>query len=103
MLMNIECLKYTYKQYIHILYLVSWAQSTELTELIYISAGNGNDLTSIFVGIVMVLIEDGSSELVGHVWCKKGHFRKKNGFDDSFDVTKCLQPIDIPDWLHLCA
>ena len=27
----------------------------------------------------------------------KVFFRKKNGFDDSFDVTKCLQPIEMPD------
>ena len=28
---------------------------------------------------------------------------KKIGFDDSFDVTKCLQQIEMPDLLHLCA
>ena len=28
---------------------------------------------------------------------------KKIGFDDSFDVTKCLQQIEIPDLLHMCA
>ena len=27
---------------------------------------------------------------------KKGLFRKKSGFDDSFDVNKCLQQIEIP-------
>ena len=25
------------------------------------------------------------------------------GFDDSLDVTKCLQQIEIPDLLHKCA
>ena len=28
---------------------------------------------------------------------------KKIGFDDSFDVTKCLQIIEMPDLLHMCA
>ena len=28
---------------------------------------------------------------------------KKIGFDDSFDVTKCLQKIEIPDLHHMCA
>ena len=27
----------------------------------------------------------------------------KIGFDDSFDVTKCLHQIEIPDLLHMCA
>ena len=31
-----------------------------------------------------------------------GFFRKKIGFDYSFDVTKCLQQIEMPDLLHLC-
>ena len=30
-------------------------------------------------------------------------FKKKPGFDDSFDVTKCLQQIEVPDLLHVCA
>ena len=30
-------------------------------------------------------------------------WRKKIGFDDSFDVTKCLQQIEIPDLLQMCA
>ena len=35
---------------------------------------------------------------------KKVFFRRKKiGFDDFFDVTKCLQPIEIPDLLHMCA
>ena len=35
---------------------------------------------------------------------KKGIFReKKIGFDHSFDVTKCLHQIEIPDLLHMCA
>merc|ERR1740128_494915 len=28
---------------------------------------------------------------------------KKIGFDDSFDVTKCLQQIKMPDLFHVCA
>ena len=28
---------------------------------------------------------------------------KKIGFDDSFDVTKCLQQIEMPDLLHVSA
>ena len=28
---------------------------------------------------------------------------KKIGYDDSFDVTKCLQQIEMPDSLHVCA
>ena len=32
-----------------------------------------------------------------------GLFREKNGFDDSFDVNKCLQQIEIPDLLLMCA
>ena len=30
----------------------------------------------------------------------KAFFRKKIGFDDSFDVTKCRQQIEMPDLLH---
>ena len=30
-------------------------------------------------------------------------FGKKIGFDDSFDVTKCLQEIEKSDLLHVCA
>ena len=33
----------------------------------------------------------------------KVFFRKKIRFDDSFDVTKCLQKIENPDLLHMCA
>ena len=29
--------------------------------------------------------------------------RKKMGFDHSFDVTKCLHQIEIPDLLHMCV
>ena len=29
--------------------------------------------------------------------------RKKIGFDHSFDVTKCLHQIEIPDIFHMCA
>ena len=28
---------------------------------------------------------------------------KKIGFDDSFDLTQCLQQIEIPDLLQMCA
>ena len=35
---------------------------------------------------------------------KKAFFReKKIEFEDSLDVTKCLQHIEIPDLLHVCA
>ena len=33
----------------------------------------------------------------------KVFFRKKIGFEDPFDVTKCLQQIEMPDLLHVCA
>jgi len=33
----------------------------------------------------------------------KVFFRKKIGFEDSFDVTKCLQQIEIPNLLNVCA
>ena len=34
----------------------------------------------------------------------KVFFPEKNiGFDDSFDVTKCLQQIEMPDLLHVWA
>ena len=33
----------------------------------------------------------------------KVFFPKKIGFDDSCDVTKCLQQIEMPDLLHVCA
>ena len=36
-------------------------------------------------------------------YVNKVFFRKKIGFDDSFDVTKCLQQIEMPDLLHVCA
>ena len=28
---------------------------------------------------------------------------KKIGFDDSFDVTKCLPQIEMPDLIRVCA
>ena len=31
------------------------------------------------------------------------HFRKNFGFDDSVHVTKCLQQIEMPDLLDVCA
>ena len=33
----------------------------------------------------------------------KVFFRKKIEFDDSFDVTKCLQQIEMLDLLHVCV
>ena len=45
----------------------------------------------------MVLMYDGSSEHVEHI------YGKKRSFDDTFDVTKCLQQIEIPDLRHMCA
>ena len=33
----------------------------------------------------------------------KVFFLTKIEFDDSFDVTKCLQQIEMPDFLHVCA
>ena len=33
----------------------------------------------------------------------KVFFRKNIGFDESFYVTKCLQHIEMPDLLHVCA
>ena len=33
----------------------------------------------------------------------KVFFEKKSGFDDSFGVTKCLQHIENPDLVHMCA
>ena len=33
-----------------------------------------------------------------------GYFKEKHpGFDDSFDVAKCFQQIEISDLLHMCA
>ena len=52
----------------------------------------------------MVLIKDGNSEHNAYVWRKIGNFReKKIGYDDSFDVFKCLQEIESPDLFHMCA
>ena len=52
----------------------------------------------------MVFILDGCSFHVAHIWCKQGvFFEKQNEFDDSFDVTKCLQQIEMPDLLYVCA
>ena len=52
----------------------------------------------------MVYIEDGSSEHVAHLSSKIGHFQgEKNLFDNSIDLTKCLQQIEIPDLLHMCV
>ena len=35
--------------------------------------------------------------------CTWSFSEKKIGFDYSFDVTKCLQQIEMPDLLHVCA
>ena len=51
----------------------------------------------------MVFILDGCSFYVAHVLCKKGLFPKKIGFDDSFDLTKCLQQIEMHYLLYVCA
>ena len=54
--------------------------------------------------LIMIFILDGCSFHVAHVWrSKQGLFPKKIGFDDSFDVTECLQQIEMPDLLHVCA
>ena len=35
---------------------------------------------------------------------KTDHFKKKKiGFDCTFDVTKCLQQIEIPVLINMCA
>ena len=44
----------------------------------------------------------GISEYVAPYNVKKD-FSKKNEFDDSFDITKCLQKIEMPDLLHMFA
>ena len=50
----------------------------------------------------MIFILDGCSFHVAHEWCKQGLFpRKKIGFDDSFDVTKCLQQIEMPPCVRI--
>ena len=41
-------------------------------------------------------------QMVAHFMLRTGDeikvfFRKKIGFDDSFDVTKCLKQIEMPD------
>ena len=41
----------------------------------------------------MVLISEGSSKYIAHVWSKKGLFRNNIGLDNAVDVTKCLQQI----------
>ena len=34
---------------------------------------------------------------------KKVFSEKKIGFEDSFDVTKCLRQFEMSDLLHMCA
>ena len=54
--------------------------------------------------VTIVFILDVYSFHVAHVCCKQGLFpKKKLGFNDSFDVTKCLQQIEMPDLLHVYA
>ena len=50
----------------------------------------------------MVFILNGSSEHVAHLKSKIGLSEMNNGFDDSFEITKCLQQIDISDLLPMC-
>ena len=52
-------------------------------------------------GYSMVFRLDGCSFHVAHAWRKISG--KNTRFDDSFDVTKCLQQIEKPDLLHVCA
>ena len=46
-------------------------------------------------------------QMVAHFTLRKNDenqvSEKKIGFDNSFDVIKCLQQIEIPDLLHVCA
>ena len=55
--------------------------------------------------IIMVFILDGCPFMLRTYDVNKVFFRRKKkiGFDDSFDVTKCLQQIEMPDLLHICA
>ena len=56
----------------------------------------------IFLCVTMVLILDGSSDNVAHVWSKIGILReKKIRFDGAVDVTECLSQIDLSDLLHM--
>ena len=55
---------------------------------------------SLLFVLTTVLIQDGSSVHVAHIW-KNRSFLKKNQINDSFDVTKRLQQIEIPDFLHM--
>ena len=48
----------------------------------------------------MVFILDGCSF---HVAQTRSFFEKKIDINDSFDVTKCLEQIEKPDLLHVCA
>ena len=48
-------------------------------------------------------ILDGKSEHVAHVRNKKGLSRKNVGFSDFYEVTRCLQQVEIPELLTLCA
>jgi len=51
----------------------------------------------------MGFIKDGCSFLLRMYDEKKFFLRKKIGFDYPFDVTKCLQQIQLPILLHMCA
>ena len=48
-------------------------------------------------GFSIVSLLDGNLEHVAHAW------RKIIGFDLYVEVTKCLQQIEIPNILHMCA
>ena len=51
----------------------------------------------------MVLYEMVPENMLRVYDVKKGLFRKKIGFDGSFDVAKCLQQVGILDLLHMYA
>ena len=48
-------------------------------------------------------IRYGSSEYVAPIWSEIGLSRTKLYLKTSFDVTKCLQQIEIPDLHYMCA
>ena len=55
------------------------------------------------VNLPWFFILDGCSFLRCARMMKTRSFFEKNGLDDSFDVTKCLQQIEMSDLLHVCA
>ena len=51
----------------------------------------------------MTFILDGCSFYVAHNEENNVFFQeKKIGFDYSFDITRCLPQIEMPDLLHVC-